>query len=268
MITRDRIIAGSLWLVVGASIAFVAAYAFDAGRAAEGILVALAAAGCCGAAVGWAVWIIPPEQVVDRHERFGIMTEEAAQDAAIRAGTAEITRRRALLPLLTAAGAAFGIALLTPLRSLGPRVDGVLFHTKWRPGTRLAREDGRLVHRDDLDIDAVTTVFPEHAIGDAQAQTMLLRVPVDQAAASAGYLAYSKVCTHAGCPVALYRAAVKQLMCPCHQSVFDVLHNGAVVSGPADHALPRLPLEIGHDGYLRAAGDFPEPVGPGFWERA
>jgi ubiquinol-cytochrome c reductase iron-sulfur subunit len=67
--------------------------------------------------------------------------------------------------------------------------------------------------------------------------------------------------------VALYRAADRELICPCHQSAFDVMADGAVISGPADHALPRLPIEIGSDGFLRATGDFPEPVGPGFWER-
>ena len=80
-------------------------------------------------------------------------------------------------------------------------------------------------------------------------------------------MVYSRLCTHAGCPVALYRADVKELICPCHQSVFDVLANGAVVAGPADHPLPRLPIEVGEDGVLRATGDFPDPVGPGFWER-
>ena len=67
--------------------------------------------------------------------------------------------------------------------------------------------------------------------------------------------------------MALYRAAARQLLCPCHQSVFDVVADGAVLAGPADHALPRLPIEVGSDGVLRATGDFPEPVGPGFWER-
>jgi len=123
------------------------------------------------------------------------------------------------------------------------------------------------VRAPDLEVNSVVTVFPEGAIGDPLSQTMLIRLPNDVAQTAQGYIAYSKVCTHAGCPVALYRSAAKELMCPCHQSVFDVVDNGAVVSGPADHALPRLPIDLTSDGYLIATGDFPEPVGPGFWER-
>lgn len=144
----------------------------------------------------------------------------------------------------------------------------MLFDTRWRRGDRLRREDGSLVRVDDLEVDSTVTVFPEDAPGDAQSQVALVRLPAALAPATRGYVAYSRVCTHAGCPVALYRAAAKQLLCPCHQSVFDVTRDGAVVAGPADHALPRLPLRIDARGYLRAAAGFGEPVGPGFWERA
>ena len=169
--------------------------------------------------------------------------------------------------LLAVAGAAFVAALIVPIRSLGPAPGDTLFKTRWRKGARVARDDGTLVHVGDLNVGSAVTVFPEYALDDAQSQTMLIRLPGGLANGTQGYIAYSKVCTHAGCPVALYRAAAKQLLCPCHQSVFDVLSDGAVVSGPADHALPRLPLEIDSDGILRATGDYPQPVGPGFWER-
>ena len=119
------------------------------------------------------------------------------------------------------------------------------------------------MHVDDLNVDSAVTIFPEDALGDAQSQATLIRLPGDVAASADGYIAYSRLCTHAGCPVALYRAASKELLCPCHQSVFDVVDNGAVVSGPADHALPRLPIEVGSDGILRATGDFPEAGRPG-----
>jgi ubiquinol-cytochrome c reductase iron-sulfur subunit len=76
---------------------------------------------------------------------------------------------------------------------------------------------------------------------------------------------YSKICTHAGCPVGLYRAAQHQLLCPCHQSTFDVLEGARPVFGPAARPLPQLPIEVDADGYLVATGDFPEPVGPSFW---
>ena len=172
-----------------------------------------------------------------------------------------------LVALLSAALASFAAALIVPIRSLGPAPDRLLFHTRWRKGDRIVREDGSLVHVDDLNVDSAITIFPEDALGDSQSQATLIRLPGDVAASADGYIAYSRLCTHAGCPVALYRAASKELLCPCHQSVFDVVDNGTVVSGPADHALPRLPIEVGSDGILRATGDFPEAVGPGFWER-
>ena len=180
----------------------------------------------------------------------------------------QITRPRLLLTLLGAAAGSFAAALVVPVRSLGPAPDAALFHTSWRKGSRLVRDDGSLVRAADLNVDSAIAVFPEGSIGDAQAQATLIRLPEDLANGTRGYVAYSRLCTHAGCPVALYRAAAKELLCPCHQSVFDVVDNGAVVSGPADHALPRLPIEVGSDGVLRATGDFPVPVGPGFWERA
>ncbi|MBV8374760.1 MAG: Rieske (2Fe-2S) protein [Candidatus Eremiobacteraeota bacterium] len=172
-----------------------------------------------------------------------------------------------LLALLGAALASFAAALIVPIRSLGPAPDGALFHTRWRKGVGLAREDGSLVRAGDLNVDSAIAVFPQDALGDSQSQATLIRLPDDVAGSPGGYIAYSRLCTHAGCPVALYRAQSKELLCPCHQSVFDVVAGGAVVSGPADRALPRLPIEVGGDGILRARGDFPEPVGPDFWER-
>jgi ubiquinol-cytochrome c reductase iron-sulfur subunit len=80
-----------------------------------------------------------------------------------------------------------------------------------------------------------------------------------------GIIAFSKVCTHAGCPVGLYEASSRQLLCPCHQSAFDVLAGARPVSGPAAWPLPQLPLTVDDDGVLRATGDFSEPVGPGWW---
>ena len=81
------------------------------------------------------------------------------------------------------------------------------------------------------------------------------------------YYAYSKICTHIGCPTSLYEAQTNRILCPCHQSQFDALEHGKPVFGPAARALPQLPIEIDEDGYLIARGDFIEPVGPAFWER-
>lgn len=265
---RQLVVAASLMLTIGGSAGFIAAYAAGGSRLWEGLGIALAAAGLSAAAVGWAFWILPDEVVVDEIEAYPSRERErTAQSAEVREDVREVTRPRLLLGLLGAAVASFAAALIVPLRSLGPGPDGTLFRTRWRNGSRVVRDDGTPVKIADLNVDSAVTVFPDGAVGDAQSQVMLIRLPTDLASATDGYIAYSKVCTHAGCPVALYRAADRELLCPCHQSVFDVLHEGAVLSGPADHALPRLPIEVAADGALRATGDFPVPVGPGFWER-
>ncbi|HEY2475277.1 MAG TPA: Rieske 2Fe-2S domain-containing protein [Candidatus Cybelea sp.] len=265
---RERWIAVALLVAIAGSAGFIAAYATNGGRLPEGLALAVAAAGLCAAAIGWERWILPSEQVTDELETYPSPAgERATQSDEAAAAAREVTRPRALLALLYVALGTFAAALVVPIRSLGPAPGDALFKTRWHKGARLAREDGSLVHVDDLNVDSAVTIFPEHALGDAQSQAMLIRLPDGFVQSANGYIAYSKVCTHAGCPVALYRAEAKQLLCPCHQSVFDVLAGGAVLSGPADHALPRLPLEIGVDGILRAAGDFPAPVGPGFWER-
>lgn len=204
----------------------------------------------------------PDERIQDARDEYpSDPSDHAAEDLEVKSGILHVTRKRVLTRMLYAALGLFGLALIVPIRPLGPGTIDSAFHTKWRKGSRMQREDGTFVKASDLNVDSVVTVFPEGAIGDEQSQTVLIRT-------SDGYLAYSKVCTHAGCPVALYRTNAKQLLCQCHQSVFDVMREGAVVSGPADHALPRLPIEVGTEGYLRATGDYPEPVGPGFWERS
>lgn len=194
-------------------------------------------------------------------------------------GKVSIERRGFLLALLGAAGAVFGVVALFPLlRSLGPLPGSALFKTKWQSGSPLTTSDRRRVHKDDLEVGGVLTVFPPDDVGGEMSQTMLVRVASGGSIKTApgretwgpdGYLAFSKVCTHAGCPVALYERALHQLMCPCHQSMFAVGPGqaAAVVFGPAPRPLPQLPLYIDSSGYLRAQGGYDEPVGPGFWNR-
>ena len=79
--------------------------------------------------------------------------------------------------------------------------------------------------------------------------------------------AYTKVCSHLGCPSSLYEQQTYRILCPCHQSQFDALHFAKPIFGPAARALAQLPITIDKDGYLVANGDFIEPVGPAFWER-
>jgi len=174
--------------------------------------------------------------------------------------------------LLVALGA-LGAAAVFPIRSLGPKPGRSLFETAWRRGTRLVTAEGTPVAATNLPVGGVLTVFPEGHTGSADSQTVLVRVdpstfqplPGRATWSPEGYLAYSKICTHAGCPVGLYEQSSNSLFCPCHQSVFDVLDGAKPIGGPATRPLPQLPLEVGADGFLRAQGDYPEPVGPGFW---
>jgi ubiquinol-cytochrome c reductase iron-sulfur subunit len=172
-------------------------------------------------------------------------------------------------------GALSGLAaaLVVPVLSLGPAPGRSLFRTPWTKGARVVGFDGLAVNAADIPADGVVTVFPEGFAGNAEAQTVLINAGVDrlrlqgEAAtwAPAGFVAYSKVCTHAGCPVGLYRASQGSLICPCHQSTFDVMVGAVPTFGPAARPLPQLPLRLEADGTFTALGDFPEPVGPSFW---
>lgn len=242
----------------------------------EGALLGLALGGLGAALILWGRRLLPHEDVVEERDplRSTAAQREAAEEAAQEGGEA-LGRRRFLTRLLLGALGALGLAALFPIRSLGPSPGVSLFVTGWRRGTRLVDEDGVAVRSDRLVVGSVITVYPEGAVGSADSQTVLIRVdpaglrlPSQRMAwAPEGYVGYSKVCTHAGCPVGLYRADTHSLLCPCHQSTFDVLNGAAPVFGPAARPLPQLPLEIDQDGFLRALGDFPEPVGPGFWDR-
>ena len=141
------------------------------------------------------------------------------------------------------------------------------------PGSDLAPPDGTPAQVAELPIGGVFTVFPNGDTSDPNSATLLIRVEpelleLDPEAAEwapDGYVAYSKICTHAGCPVGLYRASQHTLICPCHQSEFDVLRGAQPISGPAARALPQLPIARRADGTFVALGDYPEPVGPAFW---
>lgn len=264
---RELAIASALFLTVIGSGGFIAAYATSENTLYEGLGLGGAALGLCLAALGWAFWVLPEEQVVDEIVTYpSPYKEQVAQDSAIERGVEQISRPRLLLALLGGAVASFAAALIVPVRSLGPKIGNTLFHTAWREGSVLVHDDGKPVHVADLAVDSVALAFPQNAFEDTASQVMLVRVTDSEAPQTHGYIAYSRLCTHAGCPVALYRAPDRQLLCPCHQSLFNVLADGAVISGPADRPLPRLPIVIGSDGLLRATGDFSGPAGPGFWE--
>jgi ubiquinol-cytochrome c reductase iron-sulfur subunit len=270
----ERVITLALGVSTLASIGLVVVYIAGGGAQLEGVLLGLALGGVGLSIIVWAVALLDaPTEVEERHSLASSEAVRAAADAAL--DPQQISRRRFLVRVLGGALSALGVALALPVFSLGPLPGQDLFRTGWRAGSRVVGGDGNPIRPGDLALNSVTTVFPQGEVGRADSQTLLIRVrPGDlqlpngrDAWAPEGIVAYSKVCTHAGCPVGLYRRKEHQLLCPCHQSTFDVLTGANVVFGPAVRPLPQLPLDVDADGYLVAKGDFPEPIGPGFWDR-
>ncbi|MGH9105584.1 MAG: Rieske 2Fe-2S domain-containing protein [Acidimicrobiales bacterium] len=248
----------------------------------EGGLLA-AALVCLGIGlVLWARYLLPGHHVTgSRGGHASDAEERAAAAESLSRGTGAVMARRGFLAkkVLVPVGGIFGIALLWPLASLGKRPDHALYHTKWYKGARLVTEDGRPLKVDDVMVDGILSVFPEGYIDSASSPAVLLNVGPDHIAARRGQagfevlsgvnglVCFSKICTHAGCAVSLFNVLSMQLICPCHQSTFNVLQDCKPVFGPAPRPLPQLPLGVRPDGYLIAVSDFIEPVGPGFWNR-
>ncbi|HVA02457.1 MAG TPA: ubiquinol-cytochrome c reductase iron-sulfur subunit [Acidimicrobiales bacterium] len=227
----------------------------------------------------WGKYLLPQGPFVeDRHDLKSTEPEIEAMAAAIEDRGKMVFRRRGFLGTILGAGAGvMGVVITFPLiRSLGPQPKKTFDTTNWRSGSHVVDLDGRRIHRADLEVGGSLTVFPEGHQGSGVDQTMLIRadtkdittLPGRDTWGPKGYLAYSKMCTHAGCPVGLYQQVAQQLLCPCHQSLFDVLTGGNPVFGPAPRPLPQLPLEIDSQGFLLAQAGYDQPVGPGFWERS
>jgi len=240
----------------------------------EGALLAVSLGGIGLALVLWAKALFGEAEEVGERTVLPSEPEPRAEFVTtLERGGEVFARRHVLVRLLAAAGGALGLAALFPLRSLGPPARRQLFHTAWRPGSRLVTEAGEPIRVDQLPVGGILTVFPEGRVDADDSATLLIRVepgalrprPGREEWSPDGNVAYSKLCTHVGCPVGLYRETTHELLCPCHQSTFDVLDGARPVFGPATRSLPQLPLAVDRDGYLVAVDDFPDPVGPGFW---
>ncbi|HET6715450.1 MAG TPA: Rieske (2Fe-2S) protein [Actinomycetota bacterium] len=275
----ERIAAAAFSVAIAAALALFVAYVQGSGPQAEGVLLALALGGVGVGLLVWATRLMPHIRDETQPRKKTTPATEADRESAVEtveAGVDEIKRRRFLSRLLVGAAGALGLAALIPIRSLGRSPGDSLFRTKWTSGARLVTSDGTPVTSSTLEIGSFITVFPEGHEGSSDSQAVLIRVAPDQlqlppergAGAPDGLVAYSKICTHAGCPLGLYLAATHELRCPCHQSTFDVLDSARPVYGPAPRPLPQLPIEIDGAGGLRATGDFTDPVGPSFWEEA
>ncbi|ANC29969.1 ubiquinol-cytochrome c reductase iron-sulfur subunit [Isoptericola dokdonensis] len=258
-----------------------------------GVTMAISLLGIGFAAIHWAKSLMSDHEHVD--ERHELRSSTEVREVAVQHLTdgvedSGIGRRGVLKGAAVSALALFPLTFAVPLiSSVGGDWDVAKFkHTIWKRGTRLAYDpSGRPIKASDLTVGSVAHVIPEATeeymashewiTEKAKAVVLLVRLnpadirsdqsPAGETWSYDGIVAYSKICTHVGCPVALYEQQTHHLLCPCHQSTFDMADGAKVVFGPANRALPQLPIAVDDGGYLIAQDDFSEPVGPSFWER-
>ncbi|HEU4976976.1 MAG TPA: Rieske 2Fe-2S domain-containing protein [Baekduia sp.] len=222
--------------------------------------------------------LVPQEKVLEEYHEFGDPERQLEVAEMVRRGGDGISRRKMLLGAAGAAGGTVGVAATFPLASLGPRVDDILHETPWKSGRRVVDAEGKPLTADDVKEEEFRTGFPEgasqHELGSP---IILVRLPLDEievppdrkAKMPEGIIGFSKICTHAGCAISMYRyptfsdtQPAPALVCPCHYSTFDVRRGGEVIFGPAGRSLPILPLRLNDARELVADGDFFGNVGP------
>lgn len=272
-----------------------------------GLTIGLAILGVGVGAIAYSKKFIPEEISVQQRHIGGSPEVDQKTTIAVLNDSLQssgIMRRSLIKRSLGFGAGALGIMAVIPLGGLvkNPWAEGAtspLWTSGWTPTNNekiyLRRDTGRhddvaLVRAEDLDGGAIETVFPfrESERGNTEAllaalhrsdnPVMLIRLRPDAATTvvkRAGqedfnygdYYAYSKICTHLGCPTSLYESQTNRILCPCHQSQFDLLNYAKPIFGPAARPLPQLPISVDGDGYLVAKGDFIESIGPAFWER-
>lgn len=262
---------------VGGAVAFVVAFWVDASNAWIGGSLALALLGLGLTLAYWGRdlagdqviagrYPIPPEDTEDQSAALATQLDEHAS---------VLTRRGFLFKGLVFGIGVFALSQVVLLAALGPLPGDSLTTTGWRRGRRLVDSEGEPITRDALATGGFIVAFPEgsdlHQRADSQVALLhfvhgeFTPLPGRETWSPEDFVAFSRVCTHAGCSVAQYADADQVLLCPCHQSAFDVLNGAEPISGPAGRPLPQLPLAIDDEGVLYAQSDFTEPVGPGFW---
>jgi ubiquinol-cytochrome c reductase iron-sulfur subunit len=227
--------------------------------------------------------LLPHETAVqDKHD--GSHFDRVTAGATLVSGyhNSGLARRKLITRSLGFMAGGLGIMLIMPLGGLikNPNKGNPLGTTEWGKGVRLVRNDGTPIRPGDQQPGSLETVFPAVPNGNKQADaaTMLIRLRPEQVQntvprqgqagfAYGEYVAFSKICTHAGCPVSLYEQETSRILCPCHQSQFDVTRGAKPVFGPATRPLPQLPLGLDDEGYLVARSDYIEAVGPTYWNR-
>jgi len=245
------------------------------------------------AMITWGKKLLPEEIAVqDRHDQIPDNAERRLTGATMlnmadELGIARrpLLRRAALFGLLPV-GAAAAAPLIGGLIK-NPHNPDILEHTAWGKGIRLVRDDLTPIRPEDVSVGGQMTVFPGIPGGNtndhADSPTLLIRlrdedasklrsaaakIPENANSMYGNLVAYSKICTHAGCPASLFEQQTNILLCPCHQSQFDITNNARPIFGPATRRLPMLPITVDDEGFLVAKSDYQQPVGPGFWERS
>lgn len=242
---------------------------------------------CIGAgAVHWARTLMSDVEVAaERHEIAAPpeVKAQVLQDFADGARESGIGRRPLIRNTMLGALAMLPLSAVVIMRDLGPLPEDKLRKTLWAKGKLLINDNtNEPLRPEDVIVGSLTFVRPEgleegqHDFQTQIAKAALMIVRLQPADikdkqelewSHEGIVAYSKICTHVGCPISLYEQQTHHVLCPCHQSTFDLSDGARVIFGPAGHALPQLRIGVNDEGFLEALGDFEEPVGPAFWER-
>ncbi|MEU7068961.1 Rieske 2Fe-2S domain-containing protein [Streptomyces narbonensis] len=237
-------------------------------------------------AVHWARTLMSDVEVADeRHPMEASPEVKAKVMADFAAGAAEsgFGRRKLIRNTMFGALALVPLSGVMLLRDMGPLPEKKLRVTKWARGKQLINMNTHEPLRpEDVAVGSLTFAMPEgmsehdhdFQVEIAKAALMIVRIQPEDIKdkrelewSHDGVVAFSKICTHVGCPISLYEQQTHHVLCPCHQSTFDLSDGARVIFGPAGHALPQLRIGVNDKGFLEALGDFDEPVGPAFWER-
>ena len=277
----ERAVLGLLGVAFAAAITFIVAYALEWSTQALGLALGGALVAIAAALILAGKRVAPGEEVQEPRPQLADPAQQRELEADVERGGRGLSRRGVLLGGAAATGTALTGALVVPVASLGPKPGDRIGSSPWRAGTRVVDEKGGPLSPADVEIGTFVTGFPEGAdpreLGAPVVLVRLDQSDLDLPAERSdwdgdGVLAFSKICTHAGCTINLYRFPTfppqspgPALVCPCHYSTFDPATGGNRIFGPAGRALPQLPLDLDEAGRLIAAGDFSGPIGPSWW---